>query len=97
MAALWLSRQTSIRQAPPVTASALAAGAGPGVNMTQWHGRRNDDESRAVQAAEGDVLQLANSETGVLQSLPEGLAVSDMTQAFGKIRSRLTGLASRWR
>ncbi|NVO23758.1 aminotransferase class V-fold PLP-dependent enzyme [Donghicola mangrovi] len=33
----------------------------------------------------GSVLQLANSETGVLQTLPEGLAVSDMTQAFGKV------------
>ncbi|WP_238365205.1 cysteine desulfurase family protein [Mesobacterium pallidum] len=31
------------------------------------------------------VLQAANSETGVLQDLPEGLAVSDMTQAFGKV------------
>ncbi|HAW46114.1 MAG TPA: aminotransferase [Roseovarius sp.] len=31
------------------------------------------------------VLQLANSETGVIQTLPEGLAVSDMTQAFGKL------------
>jgi cysteine desulfurase len=31
------------------------------------------------------VLQLANSETGVLQSLPDGLALSDMTQAFGKV------------
>lgn len=31
------------------------------------------------------VLQLANSETGILQRLPEGLAVSDMTQAFGKL------------
>lgn len=30
-------------------------------------------------------LQLANSETGVIQDLPEGLAVSDLTQAFGKI------------
>lgn len=30
-------------------------------------------------------LQLANSETGVIQHLPEGLAVSDLTQAFGKI------------
>ncbi len=30
-------------------------------------------------------LQLANSETGVVQDLPEGLAVSDLTQAFGKI------------
>ena len=30
-------------------------------------------------------LQLANSETGVVQDLPEGLAVSDMTQGFGKL------------
>ncbi len=30
-------------------------------------------------------LQLANSETGVLQDLPQGLAVSDLTQAFGKV------------
>jgi cysteine desulfurase len=31
------------------------------------------------------VLQRANSETGVLQELPAGLALSDMTQAFGKL------------
>jgi cysteine desulfurase len=30
-------------------------------------------------------LQLANSETGILQDLPLGLAVSDLTQAFGKL------------
>ncbi len=30
-------------------------------------------------------LQLANSETGVVQTLPAGLAVSDMTQGFGKL------------
>lgn len=30
-------------------------------------------------------LQLANSETGVMQDLPQGLAVSDLTQAFGKV------------
>lgn len=30
-------------------------------------------------------LQLANSETGIIQSLPQGLAVCDMTQAFGKM------------
>ncbi|MCC5963382.1 MAG: aminotransferase class V-fold PLP-dependent enzyme [Rhodobacteraceae bacterium] len=30
-------------------------------------------------------LQLANSETGIVQDLPEGLAVSDLTQGFGKI------------
>lgn len=31
------------------------------------------------------VLQLANSETGVVQTLPQGLAVCDATQAFGKL------------
>jgi cysteine desulfurase len=30
-------------------------------------------------------LQLANGETGVVQALPEGLAVSDLTQAVGRI------------
>ncbi|MDC0737262.1 cysteine desulfurase family protein [Cognatishimia sp. SS12] len=30
-------------------------------------------------------LQLANSETGVVQDIPQGLAVTDMTQAFGKL------------
>ena len=30
-------------------------------------------------------LQLANSETGVMQSLPQGLALTDLTQAFGKV------------
>ena len=30
-------------------------------------------------------LQLANSETGVLQDLPQGLAVSDLTQGLGKV------------
>ncbi|WP_375552566.1 cysteine desulfurase family protein [Rhodophyticola porphyridii] len=44
---------------------------------------------RAGQVAIADpgrsAVQLANSETGILQTLPEGLAVSDMTQAFGKL------------
>ncbi|WP_417277610.1 cysteine desulfurase family protein [Celeribacter sp.] len=30
-------------------------------------------------------LQVANSETGIIQSLPEGLAVCDATQGFGKM------------
>ncbi|SEW07214.1 cysteine desulfurase [Cognatiyoonia koreensis] len=30
-------------------------------------------------------LQLANSETGIVQALPKGLAVSDITQGFGKL------------
>ncbi|MDQ2088659.1 cysteine desulfurase family protein [Marimonas arenosa] len=38
-----------------------------------------------IAAPDSSTLQLANSETGVLQTLPEALAVSDMTQAFGKV------------
>ena len=30
-------------------------------------------------------VQLANSETGLVQDLPQGLAVSDLTQGFGKL------------
>lgn len=30
-------------------------------------------------------LQVANSETGVIQALPQGLVVTDATQAFGKV------------
>ncbi len=30
-------------------------------------------------------LQLANSETGIVQDLPDGIAVCDMTQGFGKL------------
>ncbi|WP_406644731.1 aminotransferase class V-fold PLP-dependent enzyme [Aliisedimentitalea scapharcae] len=30
-------------------------------------------------------VQLANSETGIIQTLPNGLAVTDATQAFGKL------------
>ena len=30
-------------------------------------------------------MQLANSETGIVQALPDGLAVSDLTQGFGKL------------
>lgn len=33
----------------------------------------------------GAVVQLANSETGIVQDLPQGLAVSDITQGFGKV------------
>lgn len=38
----------------------------------------------AVVAPAASTLQAANSETGVVQALPEGLAVSDLTQIFGK-------------
>ncbi len=43
------------------------------------------DGAVAVSDPAGATLQLANSETGIIQDLPEGLAVSDITQAFGKI------------
>lgn len=33
----------------------------------------------------GSTLQLANSETGIVQDIPQGLAVCDATQAFGKL------------
>jgi len=39
----------------------------------------------AVDAPARTALQLANSETGVVQDLPPGLAVSDLTQGFGKL------------
>lgn len=43
------------------------------------------DGSVTVDDPGGSALQLANSETGVVQALPRGLAVSDLTQGFGKI------------
>ena len=51
------------------------------------------DEALAVDAAGAvsvvdpatSAVQLANSETGVMQDLAMGIAVSDMTQAFGKV------------
>ena len=39
----------------------------------------------AVSEPGGAALQLANSETGVVQVVPSGLAVSDLTQGFGKL------------
>ncbi|SDW40151.1 cysteine desulfurase [Ruegeria halocynthiae] len=39
----------------------------------------------AVSQASQSTLQLANSETGIVQALPSGLAVTDTTQAFGKL------------
>lgn len=45
-----------------------------------------DGEGRvAVADPARTALQMANSETGVVQALPVGLAVSDLTQAFGKL------------
>lgn len=39
----------------------------------------------AVSEPARSALQLANSETGIVQELPQGLAVVDATQAFGKV------------
>ncbi len=45
-----------------------------------------DREGRVeVDDPSGSVLQLANSETGVVQDLPAGLAVSDITQGVGRL------------
>lgn len=45
-----------------------------------------DREGRVAVADPGkSALQLANSETGIVQDLPEGLALSDLTQGFGKL------------
>ncbi|EPX86198.1 Cysteine sulfinate desulfinase/cysteine desulfurase/related enzyme [Rubellimicrobium thermophilum DSM 16684] len=38
-----------------------------------------------VEDPAGSTLQLANSETGVVQTLPAGLAVSDVTQGIGRL------------
>ncbi len=43
------------------------------------------DGAVAVADPPGTALQAANSETGVIQDLPPGIAVSDMVQAFGKL------------
>lgn len=43
------------------------------------------DGSVEISDPANSVLQLANSETGVVQELPQGLYGSDVTQAFGKI------------
>ncbi|MES2434807.1 MAG: aminotransferase class V-fold PLP-dependent enzyme [Pseudomonadota bacterium] len=45
-----------------------------------------DSDGRVTALEPGrTALQLANSETGVVQDLPAGLAVSDLTQGFGKL------------
>ncbi len=45
----------------------------------------NTDGSVIVPDPQHSALQLANSETGIVQTLPAGLAVSDLTQGFGKL------------
>lgn len=48
-----------------------------------------------VSNPEQSTLQLANSETGIVQSLPNGLAVTDATQAFGKLPVAFNWLGAR--
>ena len=50
------------------------------------------DRRRSPIPAQSTLGNSANSETGVLQDLPAGLALSDMTQAFGKIPVELCRL-----
>lgn len=49
----------------------------------------------AAYAPGNAALQWANSETGVLQDLPDGLAFSDMTQGFGKLPADFNGSGAR--
>jgi cysteine desulfurase len=59
--------------------------------MTRWGlgdggpAGRPDGRVTVDDPAVARCCRLANSETGILQDLPEGLAVSDWTQAFGKV------------
>lgn len=62
----------------PVEHDAILAWCRPSLPVDEDGRVQVDDPARAV-------LQIANSETGVMQSLPKGLAVSDLTQGFGKV------------
>lgn len=62
----------------PVEHEAVAAWSDGGLSVTPGGAV---DVTNPAQTA----LQLANSETGIVQNLPEGIAVCDMTQGFGKI------------
>lgn len=56
--------------------------------VSSWIESACDTDSNGLVAVDdpaNTVLQLANSETGVIQELPSGLAGADVTQAFGKI------------
>lgn len=62
----------------PVEHDAIKAWCDPRLTVDADGAIATDEPARSA-------MQLANSETGVIQKLPEGLAVSDLTQAFGKI------------
>jgi len=55
----------------------------------------NSDGSVRVEEPGQSVLQMANSETGVVQNLATGLAVTDATQAFGKLPVAFNWLGAR--
>lgn len=75
-------------------AAALALG-GQGISsagiehdcVRAWCGEDLPNASGKVTATNPEIttLQAANSETGILQDLPEGLFLSDFVQAFGKM------------
>src|SRR5690606_35069359 len=63
-----------------------------------WHDEGLDvapDGLVAVDDPARSTVQWANSETGVVQHLPAGLAVSDMTQGFGKLAADFMGAGVR--
>ena len=66
----------------PIEHEAVAAWCEPLLPVQAAGGARGRVE---VSEPGRSVLQLANSETGLLQDLPEGLALSDLTQGFGKL------------
>lgn len=64
-------------QAAPIEHDAVHAWVDPSLALV--------DGAVQVSDPAGSTLQLANSETGIVQVLPQGLAVSDITQGFGKV------------
>ncbi len=55
----------------------------------------SEDGVVAVPEPARATLQLANSETGIVQKLPDGLAVTDATQAFGRLPVAFNWLGAR--
>lgn len=64
-------------QAAPIEHDAVHAWVDPCLRVV--------DGAVQVDDPAGATVQLANSETGIVQSLPQDLAVSDITQGFGKV------------
>ena len=64
-------------KAAPIEHDAVHAWVDPVLAVEDGHVVVDDPTSSAV--------QLANSETGIVQALPAGLAVSDITQGFGRV------------